>query len=522
MFCRQAEPSPLATPFVERHAQPSFASCGPRYRSNEPQAQRSNFQLSTFNSSRFGGGGSGVELGWRRWAFVASSFARRSWTLASLSALAIWTVWSVGALDVVERPVGDVMLRLLRSHRRRTRPLRRGPDRRPVRGRGRPAAVAAVTARRTRRDDPIARRARGGGGPPAGRSGPRNRGRALAAALGRVPTTLAAVLAPHAGWILPLERFGGAQRAAHAHAEVAPDGVVRSIASTKQSGGLSLPALSVAAARLAGWSGVIPVGEVIRPDFRLPPESVPSVSARDLLSRADRGERFYRQGGPRRSVGLGNRGPVRGPGRGAQPACAGRPRPRIDRVFNRAERSPHKPSRLDRAADHGGRRSGRPVGQVIGRPVADLTTGGARRRGDRRRGRAPFGGETSCCRWFHCCWSWRSPRPVVKRWSRSKRSVRPERYWRRWSNPGPWRPRSTRPPACAGRLRLARGLQRQIARDSELRSALIEGLREGVVLWDADGRPLLANDAAGQLWGVTPPRQEVTSALNEPAVATVR
>jgi len=73
---------------------------------------------------------------------------------------------------------------------------------------------------------------------------------AFADALAEIPHVLGAALSDGDGWLLPLDIFGGADAAAHVYGEVGPDGVVRTIAATKQADGLSLPALSLAAARL--------------------------------------------------------------------------------------------------------------------------------------------------------------------------------------------------------------------------------------------------------------------------------
>ncbi len=442
--------------------------------------------------------------------------ARRPWTLASLSALAIWAVWSIGALDVVERPVGDLMLRLLPPTVDEPGPFvavliddRSVEDVGPLPWRRSQLAVLVETirsqgARGVVVDLLLADR------------GPEAEDDALAAALGRVPTTLAAVLAPHAGWILPLERFGGARRAAHAHAEVAPDGVVRSIASTKQFGGLSLPALSVAAARLAGWSGTIPVGEAICPDFRLPPESVPSVSARDLLSRADRGDGFTDK-----VVFVG----LSASGTGDQ------------FVVPVGERNRPAPGVLVHASiassivRNGLLTSPRGWTVLLIMVAAAVAAQWARSLA----GRLPISrlaviagvviaAAVGALWWGDVMLPLVSLLLVVAVSAAGREALESIEAQREAGavlasllKPGSLEAAVDPPTGVAGRLRLARGLQRQIARDSELRSALIEGLREGVVLWDADGRPLLANDAAGQLWGVTPPRQEVTSALNEPA-----
>jgi hypothetical protein len=49
------------------------------------------------------------------------------------------------------------------------------------------------------------------------------------------------------------------------------------------------------------------------------------------------------------------------------------------------------------------------------------------------------------------------------------------------------------PRGVRGRLQLVRTLQDELVRDRDLRRTLLEGLHEGVVLWDASGFPLLAN-----------------------------
>jgi signal transduction histidine kinase len=69
------------------------------------------------------------------------------------------------------------------------------------------------------------------------------------------------------------------------------------------------------------------------------------------------------------------------------------------------------------------------------------------------------------------------------------------------------------PRGVGGRLRLSRRLQRQIVRDRDLRRALLDGLREGVVLWDRSGNTLLANETVSSLWGTTPSRTEVMTLI---------
>ena len=57
-----------------------------------------------------------------------------------------------------------------------------------------------------------------------------------------------------------------------------------------------------------------------------------------------------------------------------------------------------------------------------------------------------------------------------------------------------------------------RRLQEELARDRDLRRRLLEGLEEGVVLWDGEGRPLLGNAATTRLWGGTPDLHQVAAA----------
>ena len=106
----------------------------------------------------------------------------------------------------------------------------------------------------------------------------------LADALDAGPSVLAAALAPDGRWLLPAGVFGGANRAAHVHAEVASDGVVRTLIATKQAGDLALPAMSLAAARILRPELPITPGQEIRPDFRPAPSRITGVSAADVLT----------------------------------------------------------------------------------------------------------------------------------------------------------------------------------------------------------------------------------------------
>jgi signal transduction histidine kinase len=107
---------------------------------------------------------------------------------------------------------------------------------------------------------------------------------ALDAALGEGPSLLAAALGPDGSWLLPHPRFGGSDRAAHVHAEVGPDGVARTILTTKQAGSLALPAFSLSAARVLEPEIVIEPGTIFRPNFRPSPERLPKLSVVELLA----------------------------------------------------------------------------------------------------------------------------------------------------------------------------------------------------------------------------------------------
>jgi signal transduction histidine kinase len=105
----------------------------------------------------------------------------------------------------------------------------------------------------------------------------------LQEALRDVPVALAAAFDRDGSWLLPGEAFGGASHAAHAYGEVGPDGVVRTISSTKQQHGLALPALSLAAARLLRPALAIEAGIELRPEFRPAPQDVPNFSAASVF-----------------------------------------------------------------------------------------------------------------------------------------------------------------------------------------------------------------------------------------------
>jgi signal transduction histidine kinase len=214
---------------------------------------------------------------------------RRSGSLLSSAILAAVAIvltgaaWMVGWLPPMERTTGDLLLRASTSDDdrglrvvailiddeavRRFGPLPWPRDRlahlvAPIRASG--ACGIAIDLILAESTDPGA-------------------DRALARALAGIPVAIAAAFDREGSWLLPIGVLGGAAKAAHAYGEVGPDGVVRTIAATKQAHGLSLPALSLAAARLLKPGLAIEPGAALRPEFRPSPQRVPSISAVAVL-----------------------------------------------------------------------------------------------------------------------------------------------------------------------------------------------------------------------------------------------
>jgi signal transduction histidine kinase len=103
----------------------------------------------------------------------------------------------------------------------------------------------------------------------------------LAGAMRRVPTIAVSVLDDRGEWLLPSPALRTAAIASHGNFEVDHDGILRRLASTKQSNDRALTAVAVEASSL--FTGrPIPVGVSISPAFRTPPREVPQVSVIDL------------------------------------------------------------------------------------------------------------------------------------------------------------------------------------------------------------------------------------------------
>jgi signal transduction histidine kinase len=100
----------------------------------------------------------------------------------------------------------------------------------------------------------------------------------LAAAMRRIPTISVSVLDEHGQWLLPTPVLRAAVTPAHGNFELDHDGILRRLATTKQSRERSLAAISVEASSIV-TGAPIPVGRSIAPMFRTRPREVPQMSA---------------------------------------------------------------------------------------------------------------------------------------------------------------------------------------------------------------------------------------------------
>lgn len=97
---------------------------------------------------------------------------------------------------------------------------------------------------------------------------PRPGDETLASSLATIPSILAAAPDGTRRWLLPAPRLLSHSEAAHVSFAMDRDGVVRGFLATRELQGLSLPAMSVSAARLLRPQLPVPVGAAIRPGFR--------------------------------------------------------------------------------------------------------------------------------------------------------------------------------------------------------------------------------------------------------------
>jgi signal transduction histidine kinase len=333
--------------------------------------------------------------------------------------------------------------------------------------------------------------------------GPEEGDRDLATAIGAGPAIVAAAIAPDGGWVLPHARFGGAARAAHVHVEVAADGVARTIVATKQAAGLSLPAISLAAARVLRPDLEIRPGLPLRPDFRPDPSRIVRVPAAGLL------------GGPGPAGSLAGRLVFVG----VTATGAG------DRLVVPTDPGPApSPGVLVHASAtasilRGGLVRPAGLGWVLGGSLlAALAIQLARERAGALRPLALVGvlaavGASS----FAMMAAGRLLLPVaplalapviavVLREAAESRAARRESGILLESLLGHLRaePPGRPPTSAVGSLEALRELQAAVLREDGARRALLDGMADGVVLWDRRREVLIVNPAARRLWGGEP------------------
>ncbi len=428
--------------------------------------------------------------------------------------VAILLAWLIGWLGPLERPVGDLLVRTAPASRVSSPPVVAVLiDDTSVAGLGPlpwPRARLAALIERLR-----AHGARAvvldlllsEPGDPAG-------DRALADALGAGPAVLAASLSTDGQWILPTTILRGAAKLAHAHAEIGPDGVVRGLSATKQAEGLSLPAMAVVAARQLDPSLAVQPGTVLHPAFRLRPRSIPWLRAADVLtgdgttldvadrvvfigvSAAGAGDQFVTPVGPKRiptpgvlvhaaaSVSLVHRDLLSLPSPLAATVLAALLATVVS--MHRRRIGQLRPFRLLAMV----------LGLWGGAALLTWTAGVV----------LPVVSATVAIALATIANEGLESRLTARTTDRLISELETER-----TGPAP----TAVPRGARGRLERLRRLQRELARHDQLQGVLLEGLEEGVVLWDRDGATLMANAAARRLWGDPPTLVEITERLGE-------
>lgn len=433
----------------------------------------------------------------------------REIVLSALAMLLVSLAWAFGALVPLERPVADILIRL---------PSPKSP------GEGSFAAVL-IDDRAIDRFGPLPwareqlaelirsiRRlgARGvvidillsdSGFEPADFR--------LAQTIEDGPTILAATLSTEGTWILPADEFGGIRHAAHANAETEGDGVIRTFSYSKQSDNISLEAMSIAAARLAGWEGSSSPGLAFRPDFLQRPTEIPHLSAADVLD------------GDTRNTLLDKRVVFVGV------SAAGS----TDQFITPVSRW-HRPTSgvlVHAAAASSVLRGGllqplRAWHSWVAAFLAALSVQSLRTRAGRLRGRhLGLVALTIMGASLVALWALHIILPVVGlllvamvsaffREVVESRDVQAETDKILRSLVTEWRSEHRAPRGPQGRLRLARLLQERVITDRNVRRTLLDGLGEGVILWNEEGRPLISNQAFGRLWGEIPTLSEMLHA----------
>jgi len=422
-------------------------------------------------------------------------------------------LWAIGWLPPMERTTGDLLLRASASGDDHDVPIvailidddaveRYGPL--PW-SRARLAEIAAASAASGTRGIVLDLILAGSTDPEADQ--------AFAEALDGIPAAIAAAFDRDGTWLLPNDTLGEAAIPAHAYGEVGPDGVVRTISATKQGHGLSLPALSLAAARFLRPELAIEPGASLRPEFRPAPQNIPSLSAAAVLdgsydpneiagrvvfvgiSATGAGDQFVVPTGPRHApvpgvlahasatISIAQGRLLRVPGPWWSLAAALLLAVGIQVIRDRR-------GAFDLAAFATVAAGLVLLAMVAVRfsllliPVTSLLTVAVV--------------------------------SALLRETAESRSARKEsgHLLKAVLDHVGAKP-STVPRTAAGRLDALRRLQDRVLDEDATRKALLTDMDEGVVLWDVNGKIVLANPAAGRLWGGMPELAEITQTSDD-------
>jgi signal transduction histidine kinase len=298
------------------------------------------------------------------------------------------------------------------------------------------------------------------------------------------------------------------------HVEVEADGVARTLVATKQAGGVSLPAMSLAAARLLRPALVIEPGALLRPDFRPAPSRMPAISAVDLVD-----HRHDTDAIAGRLVFVG----VTATGSG-------------DRLVVPTDPGPAPaPGVLVHASATASLLSGGLVTPtaapwiLVAAFAAAAATQVAR---DRAGVFRPFhlalvlaAVLLGCLAALQAGHLLLAPAPlllapvaaVLLREAAESRTAQ-QRSGRLLGSLlqhlGVAEPAAL-PTTAEGRLAALSELQDAVLRDDRARRALLDGLSDGVVMWNGAGEVVIANPAARRLWGSEPERRDLELAARE-------
>jgi signal transduction histidine kinase len=330
---------------------------------------------------------------------------------------------------------------------------------------------------------------------------------ALSNALDAIPRVLAAAFDRDGRWLLPDEDFGGAMVAAHAYGEVGPDGVVRTIAATKQAQGLSLPALSLAGARLLDQQLPVESGAELRPEFRPAPQHIPRVGAASVLDGSCSPETFE---GRVVFIGIAATGSgdqfvvPTGPPHQPVPGVLAHASAAASIVGGRLLRVPARGWSLVAAfvlaigvqlvRDHKGEFDLAAFAVIVsGLVVTSLLT--------LRFGLLliPMTSLLTAAVLSALLRETLESRAARRESGRLLQAV----LEHVGGSPSPF------PNTAAGRLDILRRLQERVLDEDARRRALLEGMHEGVVLWDLNGATVMANAAAERLWGSLPALRDI-------------